>query len=157
MWKISQMVCLGILAGMSVTDLLYRKVSGELLAAAGIGAVIFQICYGKCNVWILGGGIAVGLCFLGISRLTGEGIGYGDSIMILLLGIYLGIWKLLILLSGAFFLLALAAVVLLSYYSIRGKGMAQGTVGMKKISRKYALPFYPFLTCGYILYLVSWK
>ena len=39
MWKISQMVCLGILAGMSVTDLLYRKVSGELLAAAGIGAV----------------------------------------------------------------------------------------------------------------------
>ena len=86
------MVCLGILAGMSVTDLLYRKVSGELLAAAGIGAVIFQICYGKCNVWILGGGIAVGLCFLGISRLTGEGIGYGDSIMILLLGIYLGIW-----------------------------------------------------------------
>ena len=42
MWKISQMVCLGILAGMSVTDLLYRKVSGELLAAAGIGAVIFQ-------------------------------------------------------------------------------------------------------------------
>ena len=127
MWKISQMVCLGILAGMSVTDLLYRKVSGELLAAAGIGAVIFQICYGKCNVWILGGGI------------------------------YLGIWKLLIVLSGAFFLLALAAVVLLSYYSIRGKGMAQGTVGMKKISRKYALPFYPFLTCGYILYLVSWK
>ena len=105
MWKISQMVCLGILAGMSVTDLLYRKVSGELLAAAGIGAVIFQICYGKCNVWILGGGIAVGLCFLGISRLTGEGIGYGDSIMILLLGIYLGIWKLLIVLSGAFFLL----------------------------------------------------
>ena len=74
MWKISQMVCLGILAGMSVTDLLYRKVSGELLAAAGIGAVIFQICYGKCNVWILGGGIAVGLCFLGISRLTGEGM-----------------------------------------------------------------------------------
>ena len=103
MWKISQMVCLGILAGMSVTDLLYRKVSGELLAAAGIGAVIFQIWYGKCNVWILGGGIAVGLCFLGISRLTGEGIGYGDSIMILLLGIYLGIWKLLIVLSGAFF------------------------------------------------------
>ena len=77
--------------------------------------------------------------------------------MILLLGIYLGIWKLLIVLSGAFFLLTLAAVVLLSYYSIRGKGMAQGTVGMKKISRKYALPFYPFLTCGYILYLVSWK
>lgn len=42
MWKISQMVCLGILAGMSVTDLLYRKVSGELLAAAGIGAAIFR-------------------------------------------------------------------------------------------------------------------
>lgn len=156
MWKISQIVCLGILAGMSVTDLKYRKVSGELLAAAGIGAIIFRVCYEKCNIWVLGGGIAVGLCFLGISRLTREGIGYGDSIVILVLGIYLGIWKLLVVLAGAFFLLALAAVALISYYSVRGKSMVRGAAGMKKISRKYALPFYPFLTCGYILYLVSW-
>ena len=147
-WDSGRYVCYGFIISESV----WRASCGS-----GNWSSHFSDMLWKCNVWILGGGIAVGLCFLGISRLTGEGIGYGDSIMILLLGIYLGIWKLLIVLSGAFFLLALAAVVLLSYYSIRGKGMAQGTVGMKKISRKYALPFYPFLTCGYILYLVSWK
>lgn len=140
MWKISQIICLGILIGMSVTDLKCRKVSGEILAVAAIGAVVFQIFCGRGNIWLSGGGMAVGLCFIGISKLTGEGMGYGDSIAILILGIYLGIWELLVVLAGAFVFLMIAAMC---------------TLVRHKMSASCTLPFFPFLTCGYMIFLLG--
>lgn len=137
-WAVSEIICLGSLAGLSVTDIHYRKVSGELLAMGAVGAFIYQVCFRQEDLWIVGGGIAVGLFFLFMSRITGEGLGYGDSIAILILGLYMGIWKLLWVLSGAFALLTVGAVV---------------GLGRKKMSRKYTLPFFPFLTAGYLLYL----
>ena len=72
--------------------------------------------------------------------ITREGMGYGDSWSILILGIYLGVWKLLEVLSTAFMLLGAAAVICL--------------VG-KKMSRKYRLPFLPFLAAGYLCSILA--
>ena len=64
-----------------------------------------------------------------------EGIGYGDSWMILNMGIFLGIWNLLGMLMLAFLVAAMAA----------GAGLWSG-----KWKRTTRMSFYPFLLIGYL-------
>lgn len=135
-----QIVCLGILVIVSVIDIKYRKIPVRILIAMNVGAFIFQCLCRREEVVLVAGGVIVGIVFLLISRVTEEGVGYGDSLGILGLGIYLGLWKLFEVLAGAFFMLAICAVAVL----IR-----------KKMSRKIALPFYPFLTAAYVFWLAG--
>ena len=69
-----------------------------------------------------------------IEMVTG-GIGYGDSWMILNMGIFLGIWNLLGMLMLAFLVAAMAA----------GAGLWSG-----KWKRTTRMSFYPFLLIGYL-------
>ena len=70
-----------------------------------------------------------------ISKWSQEGIGYGDSWMILNMGIFLGIWNLLGMLMLAFLVAAMAA----------GAGLWSG-----KWKRTTRMSFYPFLLIGYL-------
>ena len=75
-----------------------------------------------------------GLFFLGFGAAQ-DGIGYGDSWMILNMGIFLGIWNLLGMLMIAFLVAAMAA----------GAGLWSG-----KWKRTTRMSFYPFLLIGYL-------
>lgn len=140
MWTVSQIICLGSLTGMSVTDIYYRKVSAEILVMGAVGTLLYQILFRRENLWIIGGGIAVGAVFLLISRVTREKIGYGDSVAICILGAYMGVWELLKMLSAAFVLLFVAAILQLC---------------KKRMSKKASLPLFPFLAGGYLLVLLA--
>ncbi|MSR92828.1 hypothetical protein FYJ34_00690 [Clostridiaceae bacterium 68-1-5] len=74
-------------------------------------------------------GGAVGSACLLLSKVTGEQIGYGDSIGILEMGIYLGGWNLLQVLLLAFFFLGIRA------------GICMARRGFKK---RCVFPFIPF-------------
>lgn len=133
---------MGILAWISVIDLRTRKIPVSLLMILNLLVLIRQICRlssGREDAVLIMGGMGVGAVFFLVSRVTKEGIGYGDSWMILILGIYLGVWGLLEVLSYACLLLAAASVVCLS---------------VKKMSAGYTLPFVPFLAAGYLLQIV---
>lgn len=80
-------------------------------------------------------GIVIGGIFLLCSRVTGEAIGYGDSWIILLLGVYLGGRQLLTVIMLAFFLAGIFSLV----------GLVR-----KKWSRTCSIPFIPFLTAAYV-------
>lgn len=138
MYKISEILCLLLLMVVSVKDVQSRKVSALLLTAAGLACMMYQICVGKMDWLLIAGGAAVGGVFLLISKVTGEGVGYGDSIGIGILGIFLGFLKVLTVLSISFFLLLCVSIPVL---------------WRKKMSKKYTLPFYPFLTGGYLCLL----
>lgn len=140
MWKVSQIICLGSLAGLSVTDVYYRKVPVEILVMGAAGTFIYQLYCRSISLWVLAGGIGVGVLFLLVSKVTREGIGYGDSLAILILGAYMGLWELLKVLSGTFVLL----------FAVSAAGLS-----MKKMSRRYTLPLFPFLTVGYLLGLLT--
>lgn len=138
--EISQIICLGILIIISAIDIKYREIPVGILLAVNVGALVYQcLCHGE-DVVLIAGGMAVGAAFLFISRVTGESVGYGDSLGIVGLGIYVGLWKLIEILTGAFFMLALCAVPVL----VR-----------RKMSRKCALPFYPFLAASYIIWVIG--
>ena len=87
--------------------------------------------WNRVYIW----GAFVGIGFLIVSRCTKEALGYADSWMIFLLGMYLGIWKLVSALSFSF----LAAGI-----------WSLGKVVLKKKGRKEVIPFLPFLTAGYL-------
>lgn len=136
----SCVICLAALIIVSAIDMKYRKIPVQILAAMNIGAILYQCLCRREDIILIMGGAAAGVVFLFISRVTKEGVGYGDSLGILGLGIYVGLWKLLEILAGAFFILAICAVIIM----VR-----------KKMSRKYALPFYPFLTTAYALWMIG--
>ena len=100
-----------------------------------VAAILYRALFGRMHwsVWVAG--LGCGIVFLMISKWSQEGIGYGDSWMILNMGIFLGIWNLLGMLMLAFLVAAMAA----------GAGLWSG-----KWKRTTRMSFYPFLLIGYL-------
>ena len=136
MWTLSQIIGMGMLSVLSIVDIQFRKVPVEILAAANLAVLVYQIMFQKEDLWLVLGGVAVGFVFLGISWVSRQKMGYGDSWAILILGIFLGLWGVLEVLAAAFLLLTLVSVVLLA---------------RKRMSRRLSVPFYPFLAAGYLI------
>ena len=110
MWTVSRIVAMVILTGLSFMDYKIRKVPRDVLLLCMAGTVLYQAVTQNID-WIvsLGGGL-IGMIFIGISKITREAIGYGDSLAILILGIYLGVWGLLEVLATSFFILGILAL-----------------------------------------------
>lgn len=100
-------VIMGVyLISLSYSDMKRRKLSVGVIVLGFLSALVFQWQLLISNHGELCRRILTGFLFMGISRLTEEKIGYGDSLLIIVLGTFLGMWKLLILLLGAFGLAA---------------------------------------------------
>ena len=139
MWTISESICLMLLMIASVWDIWRREIPVYMIGGSGMLSLIYCVMGKGTDILLVGGGILVGVFFLIISKVTEEGMGYGDSLLILVLGCFLGFWDLLFVLSISFFLLLCVLIPVL---------------WMKKMSRNYALPFLPFLTGGYLCFLL---
>lgn len=129
---------MGFLTSGAVMDIQYRSIPGWMLLIEGIMVVVYRIFFSGESMYLWAAGGVVGIVFLLVSRWTREGLGYADSITILLLGLFLGIWELLAVLGTAFLLSGMAAMVCLA---------------VRHWSRKKTMPFLPFLAAAY---LITW-
>ncbi len=133
----------------SVTDVKRRCIYNRdafvyfILAVIGRMAVILHLFLSDGGTQaaavcrsIFAGLIPGGVCFL-VSWLGRQGLGYGDSVLILICGISLGFWTCMWITFTAFFWAGIWAVILLVKRS--------GEV------RKRAFPFVPFLLLGYVI------
>lgn len=136
MWTLSRVIGMGILCGLSVADIQFRRIPAEWLVLASLAVAVRQIFLSPLDPWLAAGGAAVGSVFLLISKMTDQSLGYADSWAILLLGIFLGLWDLLEVLAAALCLLGAVSMWILA---------------RRRSGRKCRLPFYPFLTAGYII------
>lgn len=125
-----------ILSALSLMDYKIRKVPRDVLISCMAGAVIYRLVFVRIDWRLSLAGALVGGIFVGISKLTKEAIGYGDSFAIMILGVYLGLWGLLEVLASAFLVLGILGIV---------------TFVLRKQRGNWALPFFPFLTVGYLL------
>ena len=116
-------------------DLRTKQISCLALLVMSFFVLVFRIVLVKDTIWSTLGGVLVGAGFFLISKWSKEAIGYGDSFLILLLGIFLG-GK--ILLEVVLFATLLASVFSLGVCMIRGW------------NKKYTIPFAPFLTLAYM-------
>lgn len=126
-----------LLVYFSYEDIRDRKISTYLLLGSLGIAVLYLIIARDVALWEYLTGACVGILFLFLS-IAGEGIGTGDSVLIMLLGLLLGVRRQIAILFIGVILCAVTAAVLLA-------------VG--KVGRKSKLPFVPFLLCAFCILL----
>ena len=143
MCELSQGICIAYLSVLSILDIRFRKMPVWLLVVGGIAGTGYQIWKwvkgDPVSIVLIGVGVIVGILFLGVSKITGQALGYGDGIIILILGICLGFWDLSIVLMIAFFIASVMAIAL---------------IVVKKGKKKRTMPFVPFLCIGYIVFVL---
>lgn len=135
MWKIAESAMLIFLAVGAIMDVRTKQIPTVYLMFGTCCTFAWEIISGYVSWYLCLGGIFMGTICLLLSKYTKEGIGYGDSWMILNLGMFLGVWRLMIVLVFAFFTVSMAA----------GAGVLSG-----KYNRKTRISFFPFLLYGYV-------
>ena len=134
-WTMCQLLFAVYMSILAIMDIKWKKLSLAVLLSGFIIVVAGFLCGRDIHVILLAAGAGVGIVFLVISRVTEESFGYGDSILIVIMGGFLGFWNILSLLVMAFSMSALFSIFMLI---------------KKKFHRKSAFPFVPFLTAAYI-------
>ena len=134
-WLLCQLLFGLYMIVLTVMDIKWKKLSLVVLISGFIIVVAGFLCGRDIHVILLAAGAGVGIVLLVISRVTEESFGYGDSILIVIMGGFLGFWNILSLLVMAFSMSALFSIFMLI---------------KKKFHRKSAFPFVPFLTAAYI-------
>lgn len=119
----------------SIWDIYKQKLPIGYLLFFSICVIWHQITEGKMVWYELVMGAGVGVIFLMISKMTEEQIGYGDSWMILNMGIFLGVWRVLLMLCLGFTICAVFS----------GIGMM-----CRKLRKESRIPFLPFLLIAYM-------
>ena len=74
-----------------------------------------------------------GATFWILSFFTSEKVGYGDGWILIMIGLFMGLWKCFLILMIGLTLSSLVVLILLAF---------------RKVSRNYQLPFAPFLLLG---------
>ncbi len=124
------MVCI-MLGVCSIRDWKTKEIPMLWLVFISIITTGLVVCCNAVSIHLRIGGVLLGLLFLFISKCTREAIGYADSWMILLLGVYMGGLKVLNVLFGASLLACICSLFYLWRYHWK---------------RSATLPFIPFLT-----------
>ena len=128
--------CMLVLLGIaSWGDWKRREISVNLLMVMSVFVIGSAFLLKRNSLLSVLGGIAIGLLFVYFSYITEEKIGYGDSWLIGVLGVYLGgtaLLELMLIASLA------ASVCSLGYCVCRGW------------NRNHALPFIPFMMVAFV-------
>jgi len=122
---------LGIfLAISSVIDIWKKKVYLIPTAAAGLIGIVVQIVNHPLSWKVCIGGIVIGCCFMLAAKVTRESIGYGDGAAVMVIGVWMGVFQTVEILLMALTMAAIFSIALLLF---------------RRVGRKYAIPFIPFL------------
>lgn len=131
-------IILLILSIFAMQDVIKRRIHIIPVLIFFVGGALYQILLGDAAFAEIFGGILVGVILLGISRLTGEAIGYGDGLVFLVTGVFLGVWQNLNLLFTSL-------VIAFVYSSVQ--------ILLRKKKTKDEIPFVPFIWIADLLHL----
>lgn len=135
---------MGLLIISSVFDIKWKKVPLIIFISGGALAVLWiciRIYTQGVGETLLESAAAVlpGAGLIALSFVTDKKIGYGDGILLIILGILQGLEKIILVFCIGLFLQSLLAVVLLI---------------LKKADKQTCIPFIPFLLSAQILLLI---
>ncbi len=136
---IANCVLLAALSSFTWTDVRKKELPLPLLAVCAAAGLVICLITKEPSLSGMFGGICIGGVLLLCALISRDSIGFGDGLMFVVTGIYLGFW-------GNLVLLFMAAVVC----------AAVGGILMltKKYTRKQNLPFAPFVLVSDVMMLV---
>ncbi len=124
----------------AVIDIKKKELSLKWFVLLGFFALVGCVSGQGQEGVMTAAGILPGVLLLILARITEQSIGYGDGILLAELGLLTGIGKCTLILAAA---LAMAGVFSL------------GMIVIKKVDRRYKIPFVPFLTIAYLAGCIS--
>lgn len=129
-----------MMAWCTYEDVVRRKISVLILLLFGIIGVILHLVFQEQSIFNLLGGMLIGALIVLLGRVSKGGIGYGDGLLLVISGVYLGLVE-----NLQLFLLAtlIASIWALFLLIILKKG------------RKYKIAFVPCLFAAYIIILLN--
>lgn len=125
----------GALLYMAVYDLRKKVIPLYMILVIGIITILHTILCRSLPLAQLLFGLGIGIFFLVFSKITREAVGYGDSLVLLCLGMFLGGSLLSKMIMVATLGSSLFAIVV---------GIVKGW------NRKLTLPFIPFVCASYV-------
>ena len=135
MCEIMNWVLLVLFGICGIRDFRKREIPVWWLVLISVLVVVFILLFDRTRLMARLVGGLLGLFFFFISKCTKEAIGYGDSWLILILGIYLGSFEVLQVLFWATILAAIVALFLLC---------------QKRCKRNITIPFVPYLAVAFL-------
>lgn len=129
-----------MLAIETVSDVRKHTVSGIRIIAFMVTGIVLNCIMKYQSIWSVVGGIVVGLTLFGYSLITRGGIGFGDGLIFICLGIFLGLSENLRLL----FFSLLAAAFFGGIYAL-----------IRKKSIKAQIPFVPCILISYVMMILA--
>lgn len=117
----------------SYLDIRKGQISLCLAAVYAALGILYIIVYSQQQLVLLVGAVP-GLLLLSVGKLSGGSVGMGDGLVVLVSGLYMGIWKALEFITLALLLAAVWAGFLMVF---------------KKKGKQASFPFIPFLLMAY--------
>ena len=136
MLTIEKVGCFLFLGTMSLYDLKTRRLPGLSIILGLVSVVLIRIAFKGQPATSYLAAMVVGILFIAVSYITKEKIGYGDSLIILFIGILLGFENLLFIVFTALVMSAVTGVAMIM---------------IKGFKRNLSLPFVPFMFAAFLL------
>lgn len=122
----------------SVEDMKKKRINLLPVLIFLLCGLIFQFAVGNLTFPQILGGASLGILLLCVSRVTHEAMGYGDGLIFLATGIFLGIWE-------NFQLLLTSLLVAFIFSAIQ--------LILRRKSGKDEMAFVPFIWISYLIHL----
>lgn len=135
MCKITDWLVCGMLFLCGIYDWRKKELPVWWLVCMSVIVGIFLLCFHRNMLWSRVAGVILGIVLFLFAKWTKEMIGYGDCWLILLLGIYIGIYQSLCVLFIASAIAGIFALFCLWF---------------RKWNKKMSIPFVPFLAVAYL-------
>lgn len=136
MWR--DVITAGWLLVLSAVDIKKKSVPLWLLGVGAVETAVILLAdglSGGIDGWMLCRSLIPGTVFLATAAATGKA-GYGDGIVLIMLGLMSGAKVCLLVMTAGLFLLAIFSGVLLA---------------LRKVQRTSRIPFLPFLAVGWTI------
>ena len=135
MCEIGDWIMLFLLGICGWRDYREKQIPLTLLLAMSVAVALLAVFCPKESLGSQIGGAVLGILFFFVSSLTKQAIGYGDSWLILILGVHLGLALALQLLLLASFVAGVSSLFLLI---------------KSRWNKRISIPFVPFMVLGYL-------
>ena len=126
----------GMLAIESVADIRTGTISVVRQIVFLVVAIILNVIMAYQSIWSILGGLFIGGIMFAYAFFTQEGIGYGDCLIFVTCGMYIGFLKNMRLLFGSLLIAAIAGIIVAI---------------VKKTGIKARIPFVPCILTAYIV------
>lgn len=137
MYKIVHICLIIILGVICIFDIKRKKIPVYMLIILAAAGIISNFTVGEFDIEKRIIAMLPGMILLIVSMITKQQIGYGDGMIILIMGLYIDIDDILSIVLSSFLLSSIAAIILMTVF---------------KKKKNFEMAFSPFLLIGYGLF-----